>query len=158
MSIKRNGVGKMPRPLNVEWPFACILPDLIKAELTIAVEEANKREAQLNREVKPSLSLLESLKASLGRFMKSTLKHLNIDEPILDWLADRVTYAADTKEEKAAEIRAQNLKEAEKLRTKINNDRDATQFVLASMLNTVEEMQVAYRSSKIEPADVKKEA
>ena len=105
MAIKTNGASHIPQPLYVEWPFACILPDLIQSEAQQQLEESRQRENELKREVKANLSWWEVLTAGIGKFVRNRIDGLRLDAPLLRWVADRASRAADRKLYDAAEPR-----------------------------------------------------
>jgi len=148
-AAKQNGT--LPSPIHVEVPFACILPDLIETELKKAIAANEQRAKELEREVQPNLSWWEVLTGWLGNVVYRALENRGIHAPVLKWMADRARRSANTKILQAAEIRAQNQEEANRLRRDVNNEETAIQFVVCSMSNTVSELDIAYPSSKLTP-------
>jgi len=138
-----------PRPLYVETPFACVLPDMIQTEVKRAIEKAERQAAALAQPVNANLGFWDFLRLSLGRAIEKVTHIPGFNDPVIRWLAAKTQSAAVTKIRKAEEITWQNQQEAAELKEKIKDENSAMIYVLNSMTNSVTRLEHAYPSSKI---------
>jgi len=145
--VRRENI--MPNPLYVETPFACILPDLIQAEMQQLITKAQARAETLARPVIAKLSFWERISNTFNNYLKPVSDGLGLDATVLNWLTGRAAQNARLKVTEADEVNRQNRAEAERLQKNVSDEHSATIFVLNSMGNAVTELERAYPSSKI---------
>jgi hypothetical protein len=139
--------GVLPKPLYVEVPFACILPDLIETEAREVLAEAEATAQRLEGEIRAKLSWWDIFTGSVG----ATIRRMNhgVENSILTMMAEKAEHASKMKIMEADEMTQQNRAEAMRLRASVDSEKSAIEFVLRSMMNTKIELENRFPSSLI---------
>ncbi|NJM23461.1 MAG: hypothetical protein HC907_34930 [Richelia sp. SM1_7_0] len=142
----------LPQPFQVEIPLACVLPDMIQAQLKELVQ---KREQEENTviEVKPSLSLWDTLSQAFGvglRVIRDVLpKKYQFADDILESLIQLADESAQQKQE-AAIKRTEELrqKQAESL-NKVSSEETALKYAIDCFISIRSQLDYQFPESNL---------
>lgn len=157
--------GKLPKPYNIEFPIACILPDKLQEELRKMINEEHKKSQEQVQEVKANLTLWDKLKKYLGTATKTIVeivveivapklplkfqfsKELLVD--IIDFIDQELQTSVYDKEAAAKERTEQlRAKKVEAL-AKIENEKTALEYSTRCFLLLVAKLEYEHPDSKL---------
>lgn len=132
------------QPFQVEFPFACILPDLFEQGIKATAQRESDLDNKLNRltgaPLDPGFSKWEKMRSSLGNVFRS----------YSDNIADAVEGSSvRNKLRESRRIRRMNLEETEHMRARVHSQQSAFQFAFEVTSSMVEELDAKYPSARI---------
>lgn len=129
---------ELPRPINIEVPFACILPDILEMRAKEIIAEAEAKATAITRPVDPQISWWEKILGRVGDFVAMVA-----DKYDHKYIAETLRQAADfarrrerTKQENAAAAEAENRAIAQNLRVQVKDETSAIRYALEVMMQT----------------------
>ena len=129
--------GAHPQPFNVDKAFACILPDVVEAELSRLLREKEERE-KIHVRVDPNLTIWDRVQYALGG-AASALRvmlpvRLRMADEILASLSQTLQNSQVQKEDRAIQTEKQRVATLAHDLNAIETERDALRHLLTQMV------------------------
>lgn len=140
--------GKLPQPVNVEMPFACVLPDAIGDELKMLVERKTQL-ANTQIHVDPNLSLWDRLILLFGNITKNLPSKYRLPDGILQQIAETAQSSVQQKIMDARMLETERRHALVESLAKVSDEATAFEHAMRSFLSMQQEFERKFPASKL---------